>query len=444
MRILLIVALSLLGTASLTAQARETRVFVSRNNVRSASSDYLFLDGAGGVTLDRGQDVSSFSTGVAVPGGVVAIGTPHIEHLLVVGRDPLGGKVEHWSRSSTGAWILTSARAFPTCDFTGVDMAAGSIYLLDSISGCVLRGPWDVSIGLDALDLAVWITPTSAPPLADAGILSIAYLDHSKVRSLPASGLFLWRYFDPSTVRAGWLLTDALGVSQCTPAFWDRVPGLQGPLVDEQSAPAGSTSVRVLVSGAQDVEVIDDAGTVMGAVSSISGQSSVFVSLSAPLMAGRTYGVRAVGATFSRDFVCFERFGFPEPFSGGTRLDRTPLDPVTYRVGNAGFRAECPISRVGSSSAGENYIGILIVGCSVHQVVPFDNGQGTNALLASDYWLGATGGISADRWRGHVGMRLPIPNNVNLVGMTLRTQFAIHDGQWFRLSEVVGGVLTAP
>jgi len=169
------------------------------------------------------------------------------------------------------------------------------------------------------------------------------------------------------------------------------------------------------------------------------------VQLSSALTVGQQYGVRLNGASFARPFTCTQRYGFPEALLDGTKLGRRDVAPSSYHSNNPHFVVDCPIYRDPFTYSGVlpelNYIGILIVGFTTTNVIPFDNGQGTNQLLDSDYWLGATGGIGAQRMRGRVLMSVPLADDPALVGAVMKTQFAIFDGERFRLSEVVGSVI---
>jgi hypothetical protein len=446
----------LLASAAISAlpclgQARYPQPLTAGVNLASRSDDSISVSEAGLVTLRRPQDsfAVKFQTGVTVPGGGAAFGYPHVQHLLIVGRDAQAGRLEHWATSGYGQWSLASSLALPGVDFSGASAFGGELYLLDCNNGLILRGIWDPSLSLAVFSPAIWADASTVPVLANARTLTLAYRTQAATPSLPTSGVFLYPIYDPSTVKFGTLVADVGGVPQWTPAYWDQLPGLYGPLVDSFTAIDGASSLRVLVSGQQSVEVVNAGGGVIGSATSVATDKAINVALSSPLVVGQEYGVRVAGATFSRKFVCVQRYGFPETLLDGTALGRAAVETSKYHINNTEFSVECPIYRTygslsGAAAPARNYIGVLIVGFTSTAVVPFDNGQGANQLLNSEYWLGATGGIAANHVRGYVEMRMPLANDPGLVGAVLKTQFAIFDGTWYRLSEVIGCVIGQP
>jgi hypothetical protein len=91
-----------------------------------------------------------------------------------------------------------------------------------------------------------------------------------------------------------------------------------------------------------------------------------------------------------------------------------------------------------------NYAGVIAIGFGDYPVIPFDNGQGLNEVLVTEFWFGVEGRIEENAYRGYVRMNFPIASNPAFVGLDLLAQFGVFDGAGFRLSEVIGIKLLGP
>lgn len=442
------VALLLVVSPAL-AQVRDSRSMVSGEDLPTASSDHVYVDTAGLACIRQmGQDAAQFQTGVAAPGAAFVLGYPHIQHLVIAGRDTQGGRLEHWSLSAVSMqWGLTSALAFPGGDFSGIVFEGGFLYLLECITGTVLKSGWDPTLNLSTTAFQVWADAASVPVLSGSDNLTMRYRNQASSPGLPGSGLFLFDANSSSVVKRGVLVAEVGGLIQWNAALWKQRPALLGPIADIASAVDGATSVTIIVSGQQSVEVLDSSATVLGAATSSPTDRTIVVPLTSPLVVGQEYSVRLAGSSSSRPFACVQRFGYPEALADGSRLGVRRVEAERYHINNPSFAVECPLYRDGirdGSAAPElNYLGVLIIGFASSNVVPFDNGQGVNQLLDSTFWVGALGGIRENHSSGYVEMKMPLADDPTWVGTLVKTQFAIFDGVWFGLSEVTGYTLRA-
>lgn len=440
-----IVYLELILASVLPAQTQGQRIPLGTadEDIVSRTPDCFTVNREGRVRIRRpGENAHVIYAGVPIPGQTVPIGHQHITDFVIVGGDNANGIIEHWTIGATSTWALASSATFASEDFSAVAFDGNHLFVLACESKQVWRAPWTPSSSVDGLTWTAWVTESDIPDLAEPDMLHMHYLEGAISADIPSDGLFLFNsYQSPSSVRTGWHATDASGSLQVNRAFWDRWPALPGPIADEASANAGDTTLLVHVSGQQNVEVLDGSGMIIGSASSVADDSQLTVPLSSTLTVGAEYTVRLAGASTGATFTCIERHGYPETFIDGVKLGARPPTTASYHINNPDFSVSVPATRDASlgNAPALLYVGIVIVGLTNDAVVPYDNGQGTNQLLDSLYWIGALGGIRENANTGHISLGIPLANDPALVDVVFKTQFAIHDGAAFRLSEVIGG-----
>lgn len=208
-------------------------------------------------------------------------------------------------------------------------------------------------------------------------------------------------------------------------------------VVDQRSVRHGGTSVDVFTGCPRSVEVMDSHGIVLG-TATLPAAGSFPVTLSTPLLVGETYVARVPGTAIAESFRCLRRHGFPETFANGTRMETILLHPAAYTVGNARFSIRARLVRSGNMGPELAFSGLMIVGFDGTPILPVENGQGTNQLLLSEFWFGATGMVAENARDGFLTMSLPIPNDPTLEGTILLAQFVVSDTASLRLGEIVG------
>lgn len=431
-----------LAPAVSVAQMRTARFLSSADGKQpTCGHETISVSDAGVVTVWSADlaHMRSFATGVTVPGAYEVIGQNIITDVLVAGRNPSGGRLEHWSLNPISeTWALTSGVSLPG-DFTGIAFDGSALFLLESQTKTILFGPWSVSHSLGALLASAYLTQTQLPALANAERQFLFDLSAGSAPSLPGPGLFL---VDQMAMMGhadlGVLIREVNGVTVSEEYLFDPLPGTLYPVADESTAYDGATTLTVDTCGNTTFEVVDPQGGVIGTGCGPAGGGPVQVPLTQALAIGGRYIVRGIGSSNEATFVCVRRHGFPEAFADGSRMSRIMMSPADYYVGNHSFSVTTRVSRSWFAGPRVAYSGIMIVGFDGSAVVDLDNGQGTNQFLVSDYWTGANGFIPADADAGFIEMSLPIPNDPALEGTLILGQFAIVDGSQYRLSEVIG------
>jgi len=413
--------------------------------------DFASVDPAG-VVLVRAKGANAgvwtLQTGVSVCGGLTTLGSTITDGFVVVGRNSSGGGIaEHWSYNpSTGVWSVSSAYVLPGADFSAVTHDGVRLYLLDCVSNTILRAPWVATQPLWGGTFTVWAGVTEAPLLVNAQNVSLMALSQANAPGLSAPGIFLvedGRLLELPIL--GVLLTDGLGGVTASSYVYGEFQDLLDPVIVYDGLVDGASSVTVAATASDLVQILNAQGAVIGSGAAPAGGGKFTIPVSAPIQVGEVYAARSSVGTRVNGSRAVRRHGFPEGFFAGESLTRISLDPSSYHVGNGAFTIYCNIERpMGGPAVG--YSGLIVVGFGGDPVVAFDNGQGINAALLSQFWFGVTGHIDAHAAHGYVKMSLPVPNDPGLEGLVMLAQFAIADPitSQLRLSEVIGYKLQAP
>lgn len=443
---LAIAAFLLVGMA--TAQGRPSRGLGSIWDAQPSRPDTdVRVDDTGKVwLLNRslsGTSTASFTTGITHVGSYDVDGGAEVMHVVVSGRDATGGRVEHWARNGSGGWSFQSSYSLAGADFSAVAHDGSVLYLVDCVSHSILRAPWQTSQSLSGLTFALWATTTEVPALAAADSQYLLYLPTGAATNLPGAGLFLVNEIEMFPRQRGTLIRDITGLPVAQSYTYAPFEQTVAAVADETTARDGGTTLTVIASDSTSLEVVDSASTVIGTGAAPTGGGSVVLTLSTPLVIGETYTVRPVGSSQGVPFKCLRRHGSPETFSNGASMTRMRLIASEYTVGNQTFTARCRAVRSGGVGPRLGFVGGMILGLGDAPIIPYDNGQGTNEFLVTDYWVGAEGFIAENTQSGSIEMGFPIPNDPGLEGLVLLGQFVVTDGVAFQLSEVIGFKLGA-
>lgn len=433
----------LLGGSALLAQVRPARGLgsgwsggVSLGSAHVAVSvdgDVRIVDRVGATKV-----VHSFASGVPVPGGYDVQGTSSIVGMLVAGRNALGGVLVRWAFDApSGTWQLTDSYTLPGGDFGGVVHVDGHLYLLECVTGCILGSAWDPDLQtFGELAMSVVATAVDVPGLAVPDLLTLYPLEAGSAPDLPGPGAFVHEIWREPIGQRGSLLRQSLGSTVVSSYTYDPLPIAPVALVDETQVAAGDDQVAVLAPPGLSFHIHAPHGGVIGSgVGDANG--SALVSLSEPLAVGSVYSVREVGLAYGTAFQCVARFGFPEQLADGTQMQRSTIALRDAVVDNPDFGLSVPIRRA-TQGPRVGYAGLVIVGFLGMPILAVDNGQGVNAVLDSEFWIGAGGHIAEHALNGFVDMSFPIPNNPNLAGVVFLTQFVVGDALGLRLGEVLG------
>lgn len=351
--------------------------------------------------------------------------------------------VEHWKyQTQANSWSLVSSYCLPGADFSSVAYGDGGLYLVECVSKVILRGAWDGASPLASVVFSPLVFEAELSILGSAGSLEIYWLKGTGVPGVSGPGLFVVPSEQLQQPLYGSMVSDVGGqVSVASFCYRTHLP-MTSPVVPDGGAVDGASTIKVAGSGSQSVEVVDDAGGVMGVGLAPPNGGEFEVPLSAPLQLGRVYGVREPGSVTSSPVRAERRLGFPETFSTSESLTGVQTLPDSYHVGNAGFGFYVDIEREPGVSPAKAFVGVIVIGYESDPIVPFDNGQGLNVVLISQYWFGALGFLGQNSQRGVVRWGLPIPNNPELAGIEMRAQFGMVDSDGgFRLSDAIGVLL---
>lgn len=441
---LLVLPVAILFATGLTAQGRPSRGAASGYgghperdrtwvSVSDAASVRIVWDSGAGLQ-DR-----SFAAGVAAVGGFELIGASVATDVLIAGRSGTMGCVVHWQLDpGTQTWGNLGSFILPNADFAGIAHLDGTLFLLDAVSKTILRATWDPATqAIGGLQLSVFVTSVDLPVLNDANYRYLLAVEAGSWPGLSASGVYVPEVGVSLIGSKGPLVREVLGVPAIESFRYDPCPQPAFAVADEALAVAGSSTLVVHAPAGLAYEILGPSAVVIGAESGAIDDSPKTVSLTAPLVAGETYVVRVVGSGVATTFKCMRRHGFPEAMVDGAQMGRIRMAPEDYVVGNSGFRIACPVTRTGGG-ARSAYLGLMIMGFDDAPVVPVQNGQGTNQILVSEYWVGAGGFVAEHAWAGSVDMSFPIPNTPALEGLVLLAQFVVADAAGLRLSEVIG------
>lgn len=381
----------------------------------------------------------SFAAGVATVGGFELIGASHATDVLIAGRNGAMGCVVHWHLDAgTQTWGNAGSFTLPNADFTGIAYLDGALFLLDGVSKTILRTAWAPSLqAIGGLQFSVFVTALDLPVLNDADYRYLLAVQAGSWPGLSVSGVYVPEVGVGLIGSNGPLVRDMLGIPTIESFRFDPCPQPEFAVADESQAGAGMSTLVVHAPAGLAYEVLGPGAVVIGTDTGAFDHSPKAVALAAPLVAGETYAVRAVGSGVATTFKCMRRHGFPESLIDGGQMGRIRMAPEDYVVGNGGFRIACPVTRSGGG-ARSGYLGLMIMGFANAPIVPIQNGQGTNQFLVSEYWVGAGGFVAEHAWAGSVDMSFPIPNTPGLEGLVLLAQFVVGDAAGLRLSEVVG------
>lgn len=438
----------LLVASAVSAQSRPSRALSSdMAHCSTRGVDNVFVDASGWVSVATpvagALSTSSFQSGVTNVGGYEVHGSTRVEGILVAGSTGSNGRVEYWTQAAVGqAWVLNSQYTLANADFGGIAHDGMRLFLLDAPSSTILVAYWAPGNSVATLQPTFYCGQQLAPELALSVAAEMMWLPAGSCSFLPGPGLFVSSSLFLSDARFGHLLRDSANGITSESFHFSARPGLSTPVVDEASAREGDATLSVYAANSVPFTVKNGSGQDIGNSSASPVDGMVQVTLSESLVAGQRYEVHSQSGGVS-SFTCVQRYGFPEAFASGESLDRMRPRPEQYHLGNANFAFECGIKRSQIGGAAKSYIGVLIAGFDYHPIIPFDNGQGVNQLLVSEYWFGAEGYIDAGATRGMVTLSLPIPSEPSLEGTLLLAQFGVVDGQGSVLSEVIGFKLVA-
>jgi hypothetical protein len=446
------ILISMFALASMALAQRPARTLSSKSLDIPIGASSVVVESGGVVHVHSkatsGSQAWSLVSGAVAPGSFDVLGPTVLGGLLIAGRNGAGqGVVEHWVYAPlSGVWTLASSRTMPGADFTGVAFSGTTLYLLDCVTHTVLAAPWSPSQQLSAAVLQVWVGTAEVSVLAESDSLQMRFLSPLKSPGIPGAGIFLFGEEQLRIPIWGDLVRDSGSGILVSAYCHNPRPALANPVIDRDGFIDGTASVGVVASGGDSVEVLDSTYSVIGAGVAPVGGGLFPISLSQVIQTGLTYHVRKAGSQFLDSGLGIRRHGFPETFTSGESLTKIPLAPATYRLGNSGFTFYCELKRPQAISPAIDYIGVIVVGFGGYPIIPFDNGQGINQALVTEYWFGVTGFLNQNERRGFVKWEFPLPSDPSFEGLELLAQFGIIDagaGGAFRLSEVVGFKLLA-
>lgn len=441
---LLFAALLSTSPFALAQAAREGRELSSRVLGKTIGKDHVAFDRQGKAyvrskTLHAGD--WTWQTGVVAPGGIETLGPYSTCGFLVAGRSSTGaGIAEHWAfNSGSGIWELASSLNIPASDFSGVAFDGTNLYLLDCVTNTILRGVWTVSQSLSATPFTVWVGVSEVPLLLRARSVSAWAVDLTNLPGVAAPGIFLVGDDQVDFPFNGVFVYQSTSGPSSLSYMLGTSSVLTYPVILDTGLVDGDSIVTVAATPLTSVEVLNAQGVVVGSGTSPSVGGEFGVPISQVIHVGELFSVRSAGSARLCAARAIRRHGFPEQFMTGESLTRMTMSPATYNLGNTAFRLYCDVERpLGGPEI--CYSGLVIVGFGSDPVVPFDNGQGVNQALVSQYWFGVSGYIGENLRRGFVEIGMPIPSDPGLEGLVLLTQFVVGDSLsgGFRLSEVIG------
>lgn len=451
---LLLAVLMLLTCSSVQAQAitdRPARSPSSGKGQPSYGGATIVLEKTGRVQMwipiPQDLEVVDFISGVSRVGSYEVLDSSgSLSGLLIAGSDAVGGRLEVWRPSGgPGIWAEDSSVSMPLRDLAGVAFDGSRLYILDYLSETVLWADWDGVSSLGALTFLTYATTAEVSELEDVKWRHIMDVDPGSVPGFPVSGIMLVDPFQFGLTQSGVLMRDLvvgtpnpIAANRCYVSYFQSP---EGAVTDELSAYHGGTVIAVHASPGHVFEVRNELGALIGSGIGANDGSPIQVSLSESLVMGQAYMVRGVQSQLEAEFVCLRRRGFPEPFADGSQLSRIHLNANEYQVGNAGFSMTAYVDRPlveGVVGPRRDFLGGCLLALGGTPIVPFDNGNGLNELLITEFWVGALGFIGQGAMSGYVSMQFPLTDPA-LEGLELMGQFVVFDdGGVFRLSEVVG------
>jgi len=368
------------------------------------------------------------------------------ENILICGRNQAKngvGVVEHWKRDTNGdgPFVLHGQQvSLPNGphDFVGSVYieSTGKIFLLDYISKSIFENTWDGVSQIPGSGWALSITPAQVPELEN--------------RSYKLS---VWKGLTPHrlTLARNW---------EKVLMHWDPQLGLQVERtgMDLQmreveicplSMSEGNSMLTVRGVHGTVAQIVDESGSVIGATVIPHNDSHSSVYLASQLSIGRRYFARMAGANTSPSLfgvACPVRHGYSESLSSGVTLSGMYY-PVGYNVGSPAAMSYLAAYKAGLGPP-ETINGYMAFAFRNQQGQDPVVQVGDNWLLDTAYYINVTGHLN--RPNGHMAGSFPIPDDPDLVGAVLLTQFWIQDGETFRLSQIIGatieggGALKAP
>lgn len=388
-------------------------------------------------TQDTQWDFANATSLVAVPGSLHVLSATEI---LIGGRDAGGsGLIEHWRVVPGGALptlVQVSALSLPRADVAGLAYSSttGRLYVLDCKAKKVFRGQWSPRSSLSTVSLSTFVGTTDVPDLDEADQRHLALKSDG---TNPTLALIGW----PFTTNQLAVVVSDLGTAFTLGSYHVSSVGPDYDVfLDDTSVTEAATSVKVFAPPATTVQVVDgDTGAVLG--SAVTGSTGeVVVALNAALVLDHRYCARRTGDPTPYDLgaICVRRYGFPETFADGTTID-----PVHFQYGaqiGAQFWMEVGMQHTPKPTSDLTYDGMLLIAFrqgGSDPVVPY----GSNLLLAAPFYTPAKGVVTAINGWGLAFSVIDIPNDPGLVGLVFLTQFAMQDGQDYRLSHIYASVI---
>jgi hypothetical protein len=161
------------------------------------------------------------------------------------------------------------------------------------------------------------------------------------------------------------------------------------------------------------------------------------VNLSRALVIGNRYLARKAGEATSPELfsvACPVRHGYSESLASGITLSGMYY-PVGYHVGSSKAMSYLATYKV-DTEAPKLVSGYMALAFRDQQGQDPVVQVGDNWLLNTNFFIGVTGYVSQPN--GHIAGYFPIPDDPNLIGAVLLTQFWIQDGETYRLSQIIG------
>ncbi len=412
-------------------------------------STFAFLSESGVLSWKAGA--KSIQTGVVTSGGICGLADdyPNGRDVLIAGKGSTAGRLEHWKKGAGGDYSLVSFYRFAPWNLRGVcyDDAIDRIYVLDATTKAIWVNTWDGVSALPSSNWVPWVTSATLPILSDADVQTIQLGSTITDSPSSASAITLMRYME--FIAPG--LYSRHQLVEVNGTVISKSYTTYGPLadanvrVDSTSATEGGSSVVVEADAGSVVQLIDmSSGQSLGQATVPQNASAVAVKLSALLTIGSYYCPKIVGQDFNgyMAFRCMRRYGSPQSFSDGTRIERIP-HPHDNRVGNSEFYLSCPLHSDHPPVAPVTIVGnaAFDIRNPATQADPVSEVNGTH-FLRNPLFLPINGRLYPSG-KAILTTELPIPNDPALAGQVMLFQFWLLDGVKIRVSEVVGLVIDA-
>lgn len=410
-------------------------------------------------TLSAATGLLTYSAGASWTTALGAIASPGAltswreaaltNHFLGGGSAANGdGVLQHWTAPSTGGSpTLQSTARFAASDVVGLayDASAGIVYCLDVASRSLRSARWNASQPLAGLTWLVVADASAIPELnqiAELTLLSRGANASFELWLLP------WRRTSAVSedFQADWWIQ--VDDRTSPPRFLRMQPMVEVAFsIAEWSLVEGTTTVAadVGIDQTATLELVElPAMQVLGAAT-CNGQSPLTIPLSAPLVLGRHYHLRAQGSPGATEVVsheCHARIGTPQTTPSGLRLGHVQHTPLAA-IRENGFLAFTEVTVAEGSLAADRPVAGW---CAVAFRDPI-TGIDPVTTVQGVPWLNPVGFLSAAGTVDHlldsgtlVAAPLSVPDNPAVIGLVVLLQFALYE-QAFWVTDIQGVVV---